>query len=184
MNKISFPRFLCAGLLFLLAACQAAQPSSHRVASRPGDTVAGMNLTTGLQGITPLQAFCSPAQQSGTSTITECSVPVTSRLPIGQIFILADHQLNSLDRSRLTWDLSVDDQPLDLEAFGTVKYALPDMPPSPSAIREVFRMVEAWNVVLTDLVPGEYNVTGHARYGTNIYTWVIHLSIQDNAQLQ
>ena len=184
MNKISFRRFLYAGLLFLLAGCQAAQPSATGVASRPGDTVAGMHLTTGMQGTRPLQAFCSPAQQSGTSMSTECSVPVTSSLPIGQIFMLADDQLNSLDRSRITWDLAVDDQPLDLEAFGTIKYVIPDMPSSPSPIKEVFRMVEPWDVVLTNLAPGEHSVTGHARYGANIYTWVMHLSIQDNTQLQ
>src|SRR5574339_505054 len=99
MNKISFPRFLCTGVLLLLAACQAAQPSSLLAASRPGDTVAGMTLTTGMQGTTPLQAFCSPAKQSGRAMTTECSVPVTSRLPIGQIFLLADDQFNSLTRS-------------------------------------------------------------------------------------
>ncbi len=184
MNKIFFHRFLWAGLLFLLAACQAAQPSSRQVASRPGDTVTGMNLTTGMQGTKPLQAYCSPAQQSGTSMIMECSAPVTSRLPIGQIFLLAGDRLDGLDRSRVTWDLAVDDQPLDLESFGTVKSAVPGMSPSPSAIREVFRMVEAWNVVLTDLAPGEHHVTGHARYGTTIYTWVMHLSIQEDAQVQ
>lgn len=116
--------------------------------------------------------------------ISECSVPATARLPIGQIFMLADHPLNRLDRSRVTWDLDVDNQPLDLEAFGTFKYAVPGIPSSPSPFKEVFRIVEAWDVVLTDLTPGEHIVTGHALYGTNIYTWVIHLSIQDNTQLQ
>jgi hypothetical protein len=184
MNRISLHRFLCAGLLFLLAGCQTLQPSARRAASRPGDKVAGMDLTTGMQGTRPLQAFCSPAQQSGTSMISECSAPVTSRLPIGQIFMLADDPLNSLDRSEIAWDLAVDDQLLDLEAFGTYKYAIPDMPSSPSPIKEVFRIVEAWDVVLTGLAPGEHRVTGHARYGATIYTWVMRLSIQDNTQLQ
>ncbi len=76
--------------------------------------------------------------------------------------------------------MAVDDQPIDLEAFGTVRYVIPDMPSSPSSIKEVFRRVDAWDVVLTDLAPGEHIVTGHARYGTNIYTWIIHISIQDN----
>src|SRR5512139_3874446 len=141
MNRISFPRFLFTGVLFLLAACQAVQPFSP--ASRPGDRVAGMNLTTGIQGIKPLQAFCSTTQQSGTSMISECSVPATARLPIGQIFMLADHPLNRLD----------------LEAFGTFKYAVPSIPSSPSPFKEVFRIVEAWDVVLTDLTPGEHIVT-------------------------
>jgi len=184
MNKMSFPRFLCAGLLFLLAGCQTIQASSRDVASRPGETVAGMSLTTGMQDSIPLQAFCSPTQWSSTSMTAECSVPVTSRLPIGQVFMLADYGLNSLNRSEITWDMAVDDQPLDLEAFGTVRYVIPDMPSSPSSIKEVFRMVEVWDVVLTDLAPGEHIVTGHAGYGTNIYTWVIHVSIQDNPQLQ
>jgi hypothetical protein len=184
MNKMSFPRFLCAGLLFLLAGCQTAQPSSRDDASRPGETVAGMSLTTGMQGSRPLQALCSPTQWSSTSMTAECSVPASSRLPIGQVFMLADHGFNSLNRSEITWDMAVDDQPLDLEAFGTVRYVIPDMPSSPSSIKEVFRMVDVWDVVLTDLAPGEHIVTGHALYGTNIYTWVIHVSIQDNPQLQ
>jgi hypothetical protein len=114
----------------------------------------------------------------------QCSVPTTSNLPIGQVFMLADYGLNSLNRSEITWDMAVDDQPLDLGAFGTIRYVIPDMPSSPSSIKEVFRIVEAWDVVLTDLSPGEHIVTGHALYGTNIYTWVLHVSIQDNTQFQ
>ncbi len=184
MNKISFYRFLCAGLLCLLTACQVAQPFSRSVESGPGDTVAGMNLTTGIQDSKPLQAFCSTARQSATSTLAECSVPMTSRLPVGQIFMLADDQLAGLDRSSITWDLAVDDQPLDLEAFGTIKYAIPELLSSPSRIREAFQVVEAWNVVLTDLEPGEHNITGHARYGATLFTWVMHVSIREQAQLE
>jgi hypothetical protein len=44
--------------------------------------------------------------------------PSLFKLAIGQLFTVADDSFYALDGSELTWDLSIDDQPVDLKAFG------------------------------------------------------------------
>jgi hypothetical protein len=180
MNKIRFPKILSIGLLVILTACQAAGQPSSAAMLKPGDTIDGMSLTTGAVDVPPLWAFCSPGQHSGNTTSSECNVPVLPRLGIGHLFMVSDDTLSDLDWSELTWQLFIDDQPVDLEAFGTLEYIMPAISKSPSPVREVFKSFTAWDVVLTDLSPGEHTIHAFAQMGSDSYHWVIHLTIQGN----
>jgi hypothetical protein len=74
--------------------------------------------------------------------------------------------------------LSIDDQAVDLESFGTIDFAIPSMSKSPSPVREVFRKATAWNIVLTNLNSGEHTLRFLAQNDTDSYTWLAHLVIQ------
>ena len=73
---------------------------------------------------------------------------------------------------------SIDDHPMDLSSFGTYDSVLPVMPHNSSMIREVFVQKTVWDVVLTNLNPGEHKIQGFAKVGTDSYSWVIHLTIE------
>jgi hypothetical protein len=176
MNKIRLPKLLYFGLVFMLAACQSVGKSSEMF--QPGDMVGGMVLTTGASDAPPLWAFCSPVQYVGNITTTDCKVPIVSRLAIGHILMPGDDTLTRLDWSEINWELTIDGQPVDLKSFGTYEFVLPAMSPDPSPVREVFVTFTAWDVVLTNLSPGEHRIHGVARMGTDSYAWMIRLTIQ------
>ena len=180
MNKNRLPKLLYVGLLLMLTACQAAgQPLSASL-FKPGDTIDGMSLTTGAQDAAPLWAFCSPAQYSNNATIVSCDVPLLPKLAIGHFLMPGDDALTRLDWSVISWELTIDDQPIDLQSFGTYDFVLPAMSHDPSPIREVFVKFTAWDVVLTDLNPGQHTIHGSAKMGTESYNWIIHLTIAAN----
>jgi hypothetical protein len=52
------------------------------------------------------------------------------------------------------------------------------MSKSPSPVREVFRKATAWNIVLTNLNPGEHTLRFLAQNETDTYTWLAHLVIE------
>jgi hypothetical protein len=177
MNKVRVAQLLSAGLLVLMTACQAAgQPLS--AAFRPGDTINGMGLTTGAAEAPSLLAFCSGSQLSDHMKSFDCRAPVLPTLAIGNFFLLSDEAFTSLGWSDLVWELSINDQPVDLESFGTFDYVMPSMAKSPSPVREVFEKATAWNVVLTNLNPGEHTLRFLAQSDTNSYTWLVHLVIE------
>jgi hypothetical protein len=180
MNKTRLSKLLYVGLLVMLTACQAVGQPRRSEMFRPGDTIDGMTLTTGAADAPPLWAFCSPAQHSGNSTISDCSVPMIHKLAIGPILMPGDDAMSMLDWSETSWELTIDGQSLDLNSFGTYNFVLPAMSHSPSPIREVFVQSTAWDVVLTNLNPGEHTIHGMARMGSESYNWVIHLSIEGN----
>lgn len=177
MNKVRAAQLLSVGLLVLLTACQAAgQPLS--AAFRPGDTINGMGLTTGAAEAPSLLAFCSSSQLSDHMKSFDCRAPVLPTLAIGNLFLLSDEAFASLGWSDLVWEFSINGQPVDLESFGTFDYVMPSMAKSPSPVREVFEKATAWNVVLTNLNPGEHTLRFLAQSDTESYTWLIHLSIE------
>lgn len=180
MNKIRLSQLLYFALLFMLTACQAAGQPLSLAMSRPGDTIDGMVLTTGAADAPPIWAFCSPGQHSGNTTTSDCNVPVLPSLGIGHLFMVSDDTLSDLDWSELTWQLSLDDQPVDLEAFGTFEYVMPVMSKGHSTVGEVFKKFTAWDVVLTNLTPGDHTIHGLAQMGTESYNWVIQLTIEGN----
>ena len=176
MNRIRFSKLLYAVLTVILTACQTAGLSLSTAMFRPGDTIDGMSLTTGAKDAAPLWAFCSPAQYVGNSTISDCSVPLVTKLAIGQIFMPGDDALSRLDASEISWELAIDDQPIDLKSFGTYDVALPAMSHHPSAVREVFVHFTAWDVVLTNLLPGQHTLHASAYTAKESYSWVINLT--------
>ena len=177
MNKTRLSKFLYVGLLFVLTACQSTGQSQRSAMFQPGDTIDGMSLTTGAKAAPPLWAFCSPAQYVGNTTTSDCSVPLIPKLAIGHILMPGDDPLTRLDWSEISWELTIDNQPIDLKSFGTCDFAMPAMSHNPSPVREVFVKFTAWDVVLTNLKPGKHIIQGLAQMGNQNYIWVIHLTI-------
>lgn len=149
--------------------------------SSRADTIDGMILTTGAADAPPLWAFCSPAQYVGNTTTSQCSVAIIPKLAIGHILIPGDDTLTRLDWSEISWELTIDDQPIDLKSFGTHNFVLPAISHNPSPVREVFVQFTAWDVVLTNLRPGQHTISAEAQMGTDSYNWVIHLTIKGDA---
>lgn len=178
MKPIRFFRLLSVSMLLIITGCQAGGPSLSDAMLKPGDEISGMNLTTGAKDAPPLWVFCSLIQQTGDVTITNCELPVLSKLGIGDLFALAGGKLDGVDWSALSWELSLDDQPLDLSAFGTFDYVAPISPKKPAPLTEVFKKFKAWDIVLANLSPSEHNLQGFAHTKSDSYTWLIHLTIK------
>lgn len=179
MSKL-LVRFIIIGLLMIavVIACQPAGQYTDNSMLKPGDEVNGMVITTGTSEAPMLWAFCPPALENEGAITADCQVPPLSRLAIGHPFGMADPALQALDWSALTWELYLDGAPLDLEAFGIHKYVMPDLAPHPSPIREIFRQMKAWDVVLINPTPGVHTLRGRAYTGTDIYTWIVNFTIE------
>ena len=165
-------------LIAVLIACQPVGQSMVTSMLEPGDQIDGMILATGAADAPPLWAFCSPALENEGVATMDCLVPPLPKLAIGHSFGLADQALQTLDWSDFTWELSIDDQTIDLKTFGTYDYVMPSMPRNHSHIREVFRKFTAWDVVLTNLKSGEHTLRGLAHSETDTYTWIVNLMIE------
>jgi len=171
-------QLMSAGMLFLLTACGAAGQSASTAALKSGDSINGMSLATSVTNAPPLWAFCSSSQQSNNTKTMSCHAPVLPTLAIGHFFLLADEVFTDMNGSDLTWDLSIDNQAVDLASFETFDYAVPSMAKHPSHIREVFKKATAWNIVLTNLNPGEHTLRFLAQNDTDSYTWLVKLVIE------
>jgi hypothetical protein len=178
MKSVRFPKVLFLGLIFVLTACQAPGQSPGERIFKPGDVIDGMSLTKGAKDAAPLWTFCSSPQSVGNTTTSDCSVPLISRLAIGHIIMPGDDTLAMLDWSKISWELTIDGQPVDLQSFGTYDFVLPAMSHDPAPVREVFVRFTAWDVVLTNLNPGQHSLQGTARMGNESYIWVVQLSIE------
>jgi hypothetical protein len=137
-----------------------------------------MRLETGAIDAPPLLAFCSPAQLVGNVITSECQLPALPSLAIGYLPLPVDAGLEAIDWSVTRWALSIDEQPLDLEAFGTYHYVMPATPMKPSLTSEVFKEFNAWDVVLTNLSPGEHTLYFTGQTETTNTLWVIQLNIR------
>lgn len=166
-------------LPFLLSACQVVRPSNKEM-FQPGDMIDGMRLTTGVKNAAPLWVFCSPIQEFGNTLEAFCTVPPLPQLGIGHVFTIGSEKMSEWDWSELSWELYIDDQSVDLESFGTFEVVLPAVASSPSHIREIFIRAKTWDVVLTNLIPGEHTLKGYSQMGTEIFTWIINLIIEGN----
>lgn len=178
MNKTRLSKWMYLALLVTLTACQAAGQPLSAAMSGPSDTLNGLNLTTGAAEAPPLWAYCSPSQENTHIRTFHCQAPVWQTLAVGHLFLLADSALLNARSADLKWELSIDDYLVDLESFGTFDYVMPAMPASPSLIREVFARVTDWNLVMTNLNPGEHTLSFRAQSGSESYMWLVHLLIE------
>jgi len=178
MNHIRFSKLLYVVLLFALVACQAAAQPPAVPLLNPGDIINGMTLTIGAAEAPPIWAFCSPALESHGVTTVECRVPPLSKLAIGHTFKAADEALKESSWSALTWELYLDDHPVDLDAFGTYDFHLPSLSYGPSTIREVMRKVTDWDVVLTFPKRGAHRLRGLVLAKANTYTWIVNFTVE------
>lgn len=176
MNKVLLLSFNL--LVAVLIACQPVGQSTGPQMLKSGDEIDGMVITTGTSEAPPLGAFCSPALENDGTTTMDCQVPPLPKLAIGHTFGLADQALQTLDWSALTWELYLDGHPLDLESFGIHNYVMPDLAPHPSPIREVFRQMRAWDVVLVDPTPGAHTLHGMAGAEADTYSWIVNFTVE------
>jgi hypothetical protein len=177
MNKIHLSKVLYCGLVLLLAACGAAGQPSSTAMFRPGNTINGITLATGAESVLPLWGFCSPSQENTMIQTFNCRASVLQTLAIGHVFLLAEQMSANSDGSDLVWDLSIDNQIVDLESFGKFEYVMPSMAKSPSPVREVFKKAIGWNIVMTNLNPGEHTLAFRAKSETESHLWSVNLVI-------
>jgi hypothetical protein len=147
---------------------------------KPGEKIDDMVITTGVEHAFPLSAFCSPTKENDHLIRVDCGeLSFCANLAIGDNFGVMDLIPPSTDWKELIWEMSVDGHPIDLEAFGVYDFAYPDLAPSPSPVREVFRVARDWNVVLVNPTPGIHTLRGQAqsRDGAATYTWVVNLPV-------
>ena len=149
---------LCMCLtVFLLTACATAPAIAPASTPTPtadplleaGDTFNGMRLIRE-QGNTPwLWDYCDSETAYESTTITrQCEVPLTSELFIGLGWVLdtwEEVEAGWLADSA-TWELFIDDQPVDLSTFGVNDFEA-------SGLK--FRM---WNVVIENITPGAHTI--------------------------
>jgi hypothetical protein len=147
---------------------------------KPGEKIDDMVITSGVKDAFPLSAFCSPTKENEHSIRVDCGeLSLCANLAIGHTFGVTDLIPASIDREDLTWKMSVDGYPIDLEAFGVYDFLYPDLAPSPSPVREVFKVARLWNVVLVNPTPGMHQLQGQAQPqdGTAPYTWVVNFAV-------
>lgn len=177
MNTKHLFQLLSAGILVLLTACQGTGQSASAML-KAGDNINGISLATGPTAAAPLWAFCSSSQESSHIKTFNCRVPVLPTLAIGHIFLLVDEAYARLDGSKLVWELSIDNQAVDLDSFESFSYSLPSTSKHSSSIREVVKKATAWNILLTSLNPGEHTLRFLAKTDADSYRWLVHLVIE------
>jgi hypothetical protein len=177
MNSKRFSHVLSLGLLVLMTACGSTGQSLGAVMSQPGDAINGLTLATGAENALPLWSFCSASQENSLIQTFNCRASELQTLAIGHVFLLSEMASADSDGSDLLWDLSIDDQIVDLESFGRFEYVVPSMAKGPSPIREVFKKAIGWNIVLTNLNPGEHTLSFRAQSETDSYLWLVNLVI-------
>lgn len=146
---------------------------------KPGEMIDDMVITTGVENAIPFWAFCSSTKENDHSIRVDCGELSYANLAIGHTFGVMDLMPQSIDWEELIWELSLDGHPIDLEAFGVYDFVHPDMAPSPSPVREVFKRLRLWNVVLVNPTPGTHRLQGQAqsRDGAVAYTWVVNFTV-------
>jgi hypothetical protein len=193
MNKLSRFLVVVIALSSFLVAFSQRENETHFFerfltypALQPGDKIEDMVITTGVENAYPLTAFCSPTIENDHSIRVDCGeLSLCANLAIGQTFGVMDliHAMNLIPQpinwEELVWEMSVDGHPIDLEAFGVYDFVHPDLAPSPSPVREVFKMERLWNVVLVNPTPGTHTLRGQAqpRDGAATYTWLVNFTV-------
>lgn len=129
---------------------------------KPGDKIGEMVVKSGPAEIEgpPIWAFCSPAfsEEPGVKTI-ECSVPPPPDLPVGHGWFSSDEAKRDENWEAMTWELFIDDQPVELNAFGALDVDLPQTGlPGHGPDEEVITKLRTWDVLLSDLVPGVHTL--------------------------
>jgi hypothetical protein len=178
MNNKRFSRVLSFGLVILMTACGSTGQTLGSVMSQPGDIINGLTLATGAENALPLWAFCSSSQENNPIPTFHCRASALQTLAIGHVFLLAETVSANSDGSDLNWDLAIDDQIVDLESFGRFEYVMPSMAKGSSSVREVFKKAIGWNIVLTNLSPGQHTLSFRAQSEVDSHLWLVNLVIE------
>jgi hypothetical protein len=179
-----------AALALFVAACSvpAGRPGSAAAAAaqrlQPGDTLSGMALTTGSSAVVSIWTVCHPETIPNEQSTTDCSVPAAP-LGIGPNLSALPSGPSAAEWGLLEWTLSLDGQPLDLEAFGTFDLVQPHKAQHGA---EAFFVYRGWDVVLAQPTPGQHAlqvaVTRRSHPGKEVGMliettgWLINLTVK------
>ena len=119
---------------------------------RPGDSLAGMPLTTGSNSAISLWAVCP--QAAGPGAASDCRVPVAP-LAVGPTAAVLPDLLNQAEWGLVQWSLVLDGQPVDLAAFGTYDSV---QPRKAHHGRDALFIYRAWDVVIAEPTPGPHTL--------------------------
>lgn len=146
---------------------------------KPGEMIDDMVITTGVENANPYWALCSSTKENDQSINVDCGELFYANLAIGHTFGVMDLPPPSINWEGLTWELSLDGRPLDLAAFGFYDFVTPELAPSPSPVREVFKKSRVWDVVIVNPTPGIHRLEGQAQSpdGAEPYTWVVNFTV-------
>jgi hypothetical protein len=164
----------CSGLV---AQAKGSDPANSKPLLGPGSKLGNMVITKGADDAVPLSAFCYRTSESENEITLNCLEASSPRLAVGSTFGLMDLMPASIDLSDLTWEMYLDEQPVNLSAFGTQNIVYADMLPKPSLVREVFLYMTVWDIVLEDPTPGGHTIRGIARVGNEEYRWVVNFIV-------
>jgi len=134
-------------------------------ALQPGDSIGSMSLRSGGAAGPPLWAFCSPAFLGAGVTTTECTVPPLPEVAIGHGCFFADEVLRDAGWPLHRWEMYLDGQQVDLDAFGTYDEDLPQTGlPGHDPGAEVITKLRSWDVVLVNPTAGAHTLRSVARF--------------------
>ena len=139
-------------------------------ALQPGDSIGEMSLRSGGSEGPPIWAFCVPVFGSLGVTTTECGVPPLPELAIGHGCYAADEALRDSVWEAHTWELYLDGQPIDLDAFGTEEGDLVLMPGQVGydPNKEVIAKLRGWDVVLVNPTAGAHTLRSVAHFSQQV----------------
>lgn len=116
----------------------------------PGDRIGDMVLTIGQgEGVTEIWEYCDPYITETGVIAKECKVPALQSLFIGYGSYADTTEELDVDWPSITWELFLDDQQVNLPAFGT--FDKDDDMGGPVKLR-------SWNVMLEQASPGKHTL--------------------------
>lgn len=123
----------------------------------PGDQI-GQATVEVYPGATPhLWEYCSEQLSNAPAGAKiECSMPLLPEIGIGLGWVARDEALRDSNWEALAWEMYVDDQALNLEAFGEYTFDLP--------VEGMIVKLRGWKVELVNPTPGEHTL----RYVTHV----------------
>ena len=158
---------------------------------KPGDSIGTMSVRSGGSDGPPIWAFCAPVFLNPGVTTTECNVPALPELAIGHGFYAADEARRDAGWQAMSWELYVDGQQVDLDAFGTEEGDLPLAPGQPGydPNREVIAKLRGWDVVLVNPTAGAHTLrsvlnvsqeidNGFHKMSAGTYELVVNFSVE------
>ena len=156
-NKMKNSRLLKVSLIFiimcLLSACALLGKSSNARLIEPGDQIGNVTITTGVEGKFTY-GFNIDCQSMTAATTYTCNVKVGDVINVstGLVDTTGSGKLDEV-WANSKYQMFINDQPVDLKAFGTIDFNHPTM----GAIR-------FGNVVITASQPGQITVRDSGVY--------------------
>lgn len=150
-------RFLLA-VLFLIILVACAQANSERTIN-PGDRIGNFLITTGVDEELVYLWDLNNYVQQGEEEIYSIELPVSTKINVSAgVYSKDGTPLDELWKEH-AYKMFINDQPVNLEAFGPIDTMHPRVGP-----------MRAWNVVVTATEPGEIVVRSEGTVGGEPFT--------------